>query len=230
MARISKAEQAEIARLRRNALAKVNRLNKLGIDNLPQVPKITSNWSRKDVNQAKQFLKSFTNRANQRWQFVDTGSGNYINKQTYGQIKREQNRVNRIFENANKRFDKLPYTLLGETKPTGRFVRDADDKEDARRYTRTTFTSQQEAAEYLARLKSINRRTITETDEALKENYIKAVFNVHGSDGEILINKIRNMSTRDFIKKYYTSDISVKSVYTEEDRGGELEKLLAYFE
>lgn len=232
MARITKAEQAEIQRLRRNALAKIRRLVKKGVDRneLPQIPKLDTTMSRSSINAAKSFLRSF-NSTSTRWQFVFTDDG-YITKRTANEIRRQQDRANRILRRAATQFDNQPYRLLSESGiKSYRNVKLDSSKERIKEYTRKirSFRNEADARRYLERLLGIGPQYNEKLQTQLRDNFIKAVQNVHGANADDVVSAVSNMSLEEFAEKYYTSDVTIAYVYTDAEREGALEELRSYF-
>lgn len=231
MARITKREAAEIARLRRNAQAKVRRLAARGVTNLPTIIPINGSMSRQKVNQAKDFLRSFTNRANQSWQFVKQGEI-YTTKKQANAIKREQKRVNSLIAKRSKRYDNLPYRIGGELTPSiDRRVAEYRNEGMPRFYSKEYFKSQGELTRYLERLRNFDPNWLEAADETWRENTIKAIEDQFSpEERKELVERIKNLSIEEFTLAMSTQDISIAYIYTDADMEGELERLLDYFD
>ena len=90
--RITKADRSEFAKLTANARRKVKRINKnYGIDLTSEVtlPKIQSFQTRKQYNQWKEQVQSFTNRANLDYQYVKNPFGTVASKKELNEMKRK---------------------------------------------------------------------------------------------------------------------------------------------
>lgn len=238
MARITKAEAAEIARLRRNAQAKVRRLAKLGVstDLLPAIPKVDSSQSRAQVNRTKAVLKGFTDRGNERWQYVQLDSGAVVPKKYITEYEKEKARVNSLIKKREDRFKDEPFKLLSE-RGTGlggyRTVGEDSVQENARYYSKDarSFKTLNDLIAQTERLKKYNEDWLQQHDEQWRENTIKAIENVYGKESVSgLVDYIREMNIKEFVYLMTTQDINIGYVYTDSQQDSALEELKQYFE
>ena len=119
--RITKADRSEFAKLTANARRKVKRINKnYGIDLTSEVtlPKIQTFQTRKQYNQWKEQVQSFTNRANLDYQYVKNAFGTVASKKELNEMKRKtkiaQERAKRLISGQ---VDK-PWIFKGQVRST----------------------------------------------------------------------------------------------------------------
>ena len=119
--RITKADRSEYAKLTANARRKVKRINKnYGIDLTSEVtlPKIQSFQTRKQYNQWKEQVQSFTNRANLDYQYVKNPFGTVASKKELNEMKRKtriaQDRARKLISGQ---IDK-PWIVKGKVRAT----------------------------------------------------------------------------------------------------------------
>ena len=119
--RITKADRSEYAKLTANARRKVKRINKnYGIDLTSEVtlPKIQSFQTRKQYNQWKEQVQSFTNRANLDYQYVKNPFGTVASKKELNEMKRKtriaQDRARKLISGQ---IDK-PWIVKGKVRST----------------------------------------------------------------------------------------------------------------
>ena len=119
--RITKADRSEFAKLTANARRKVKRINKnYGIDLTSEVtlPKIQSFQTRKQYNQWKEQVQSFTNRANLDYQYVKNPFGTVASKKELNEMKRKTKVVqDRARKLISGQIDK-PWIFKNEVKAT----------------------------------------------------------------------------------------------------------------
>ena len=119
--RITKADRSEFAKLTANARRKVKRINKnYGIDLTSEVtlPKIQSFQTRKQYNQWKEQVQSFTNRANLDYQYVKNPFGTVASKKELNEMKRMTKVVqDRARKLISGQIDK-PWIFKNEVKAT----------------------------------------------------------------------------------------------------------------
>lgn len=237
MARITKNEAKEIARLQKSAKAKVARLKKKGLsdEQIPRIPQIDTSMSRAEVNEIKSNLASFINRSNQRWQFIETDTGAFIPKTVANKIQREQKRVNKLITDATERNANKPYVVKSEQGRLGtaRTVKTDGMLEAPRLYTReiTSLKSMAEARNYMQRLEGFTSDWLDKHDVQWRENTIKALRTVYSPEEiEELVDSINALSLPDFVKAMETQDISIAYIYTDADRENEIQRLLSYFD
>ena len=119
--RITKADRSEFAKLTANARRKVKRINKnYGIDLTSEVtlPKIQTFQTRKQYNQWKEQVQSFTNRANLDYQYVKNPFGTVASKKELNEMKRKTKVVqDRARKLISGQIDK-PWIFKNEVKAT----------------------------------------------------------------------------------------------------------------
>lgn len=219
MAKITRKEYDDIRRLKRNAQAKIRRLSRLGVSDLPQLPAINKNISRAELREYRKTFKSFTDRKNLRWQYVKTEGGALLSKGVRDEILAEQKRVNKLISKHSARFDKLesklsPGTSVGEQR--------SSVKGDNRYYKKNpeTFKNNQDAVEYLNRLKSIDRSVLDVSDARFKDNFVTSVKRVFGeTEASELINLIGGLSDERFVQIVTVTGIDIAAIYTDDIDG-----------
>lgn len=119
--RLTKADRAEFAKLTTSARRKANRIRKnYGIDLSSDVslPKIETFRTRKQYNQWKEQVQSFTNRANLDYQFVKNPFGTVASKKELNEMKRKtkiaQERARKLISGQ---IDK-PWLMKGKVRAT----------------------------------------------------------------------------------------------------------------
>ena len=119
--RLTKADRAEFAKLTTSARRKANRIRKnYGIDLSSDVslPKIDTFRTRKQYNQWKEQVQSFTNRANFDYQFVKNPFGTVASKKELNEMKRKtkiaQERARKLISGQ---MDK-PWIFKGQVRST----------------------------------------------------------------------------------------------------------------
>lgn len=227
MARITKKERSEIARLRRNAQAKIRRNVAKGVDPnmMPPVPKITAQNTRQEINALKAQLKDFLNPANLDYQYVVNYLGLTFTKRQANQVKRAQNAANRMAEKERTKYDDEVYRIISEEKqnirPTARTVGQDRIKEKSRPFTRSidSFKSFDEFAKYFEKIQMYSDpRFYTQRNIRYKENFIAALQNVFGDDAVHIVYKVENMPLETFVRLTHTTDIlNFNYVYSPEE-------------
>lgn len=220
---------------RKAALAKVKRLEKQGIThtNIPDFSIVPT--TRKERNQYIATAERFTNRAVQKYQYVNTPSGVYT-KAEVNQFKRAQSAANRALDRQEKRQGKLEYRMISEEAQgidpgIKRTVKEDRYNLKSFRYTKRleNFKTREEFLSYVNRLQ--NFRQIQEDRQAVyKENYIKALENVFGADANQIIEGVRNTSDSEFADLAISTDIgNIDFVYEGAGYFERLEYLSAFF-
>ena len=103
--RITKRDEEEYRRLRRNTKAKINRVKKnYGVDLEDEIPlpDLSSFETRKEFNEWKELQKSFTNIGNTEYQFVKNPYGVVASKRDIYKITQDTKQAQRI---ARKKID-----------------------------------------------------------------------------------------------------------------------------
>lgn len=238
--RITKKELAEIQRLNKNARAKLRRIEKrYGIREDISVKAPKTFTSRKELNAYKKQLRDFTNRYNQRYQYVKTDEG-AVTRDVYNELKRKVKEVNRERARAYKEISRRPVTVAGEEIPgfdvglraEMRFRERGSLYEQFKPITLDigTFRSREQAQRYLEKLEE-HRKRIPDLKKQYKENYILAIQHTFGRMGKDLVAEIRKMPVNTFIEKVAVSDEygEIGVFYAEGDIKGRHEQLLSFF-
>lgn len=119
--RIRQKDIEEYQRLKRNTRAKIRRVRqKYGIDLSGDIdlPPIESFQTRDEFNAWKERQRSFTNRANLRYQFEKNVHGVVASKALLREIEGKTKEAQRIYDEEMKRLNKLPFIQRGEIQGT----------------------------------------------------------------------------------------------------------------
>lgn len=214
--RITKNDKHEYRRLVRNTRAKIRRVGKkYGIDLSEQIdiPSLESFKHRVDFNKFKERMHSFTNRGNKDYQFVK-------NKYGVSASKAELNRIEKDTKTAQERQQALiddlkgrpvysqgekdgsiseNIRLMGEGDATGIHVpKDFDfDKIKSRK-------------ELEHKAETMKERTKPgyneEKKEVMQDNLIELMEQALGSDGEEVVNYLKNSSAEQFYQLFVSID------------------------
>lgn len=222
MARITKTEKQEIARLRKNYLAKRARLVKLGVDDslIPAIPIPTTAMPRAQVNAIKSQMRSFTSRSNLHYQFKKVNEDLVVSKAQINELKRLQRRANIVSMKAykrNLRAEFLPLSERGWALPGAhRTVESERLKKPPRGYTRRieTFRTHYELMEYMEHLQRHIDRGLEYYDNIWRENTIKALIDSFGETQTLLlVKRLRAMPLDEFVFMMETQDIDLNYFY-----------------
>lgn len=215
--RISKNDRKEYARLVRNAKAKIRRTlknHKVDLHGEVHLPSsIDSFTTRKEFNEWKEDIQSFTNRYNLRYQFVTNKYGVTTDKATIAGIQRRRRReqnvarqeINRIKDEQVKVHGKPHATvgqrmqLLGESEIAGVTVPKDFKFDEVRDKGRL-----QEIIE--VGKKRQYPKYYDERKERMKDNFIVALSDSFNNEADELIERIYNMMGDDFYHVYITNE------------------------
>lgn len=240
--RITKKELAEIQRLNRNARAKLRRVEKrYGIREEITVKAPKTFTSRKELNAYKAQLRSFTNRYNQRYQYVKTDEG-AVTRDVYNELKRKVKEVNRLRAQEYKRLKKMPVTVAGEKIPgfdvalraEMRFAERGSLYEQFKpiRLNINTFQSPEQARRYLEKLEH-HKAYVPKLKQLYQDNYCLALERHFGKRlSKDLIEQVQKMDNEKFLKRVALSDEygEIRVIYDLNELELYHDKLLLFFQ
>lgn len=239
--RIRKKDKREYRRLRKNAQEKIRRVqNKYGVDLRDQVrlPSIESFETRKEFNQWKKQIKSFTNPANLDYQFRMNKQGVVATKKEIQQAKRHTKQAQRLADRVKKKFKDKPYYAGGKQhgtygkqqqmmgRPTyGGIIRPKDfNFEDIE--TRHRFEQKAETME-----KRANKDFYKEQMSQMQSNFIDAMYKQFNSDAEETVQRIRQIPSQKFYQMVMMYDeMDFEFVYSEFQQQKVLERINSYID
>lgn len=240
--RITKKEQAEIQRLNKNARAKLKRIeNRYGIREDIRVKAPKTFTSRKELNAYKKNLRDFTNRYNQRYQYVKTDEG-AVTRDVYNELKRKVKDVNHLRAQEYKRLKNIPVTVAGEPIPGYDVALRAEIRFRERgslyeqfkpiKLNINTFSSPEQARRYLTRLEE-HKSIIPKLKQLYQDNYVLALERHFGERlSADLVEQIKKMPNGTFMQKVALSDEfgEIKTIYGLNELVQYHNQLLSFFE
>lgn len=225
--RITKNDREEYNRLARNAKSKISRIkNKYGVDlsGEIEVPKIDSFASRAEFNQFKERAKSFTNRNNTKYQFVENKFGVVASKKEINKIKRDTEKAQRVAKKLTKEATNKPFIAGGKQqgtvgqqmkqmgKPDTAGIVIPNDFDFNKIRTRKQLKAKAESMEGRSEPGFFDKRM-----EQMKTNFIDALNKTFNSDAHGVAERIEIMSARDFYEMYLTiNEFKFAAIYINE--------------
>lgn len=211
----------------RNAKAKIGRIkNKFGIDLTSEisVPKLENFKTRAEFNAFKEQARSFTNRHNTKYQFVENKFGVVASKREINKIKRDTERAQRVARKLTKEAVNKPFIAGGKVqgtvgqqmmqmgKPdTAGIVIPRDFDFDKVR-TRTQLKAKAESMQERSSPQFFDKRM-----QQMRDNFVEALNKTFNSDAHGIAERIKNMSARDFYEMYLTvKEFKFASIYINE--------------
>jgi hypothetical protein len=203
-----KKRSSEYARLRRNAMNKLKRIqDKFGVDESANVriPEKSDFTSLKDYNNWKQEIQSFTNRSNTRFQYEKNEHDVVATKKEINQLKRQTKKAQEIAKKKIKSLEKLPYfnkeeqigtvgdkyTLLKKPNPTGVTVPPDFDFNEVDSYDRLQDLKEQ-------REKRADPEFFSERDKTFMGNFLRSLYGSLNDYADPVADKILQMEPSDF--------------------------------
>jgi hypothetical protein len=201
----------------KNSKAKVKRtFQKYGIDLTEEVtiPSLDSFQTREEFNKWKEKTGSFTNRNNQRFQFVKNEHGVVASKSLLNEISRNRNREIRVAEQKLKDMENKPVYHKGElVSRQGLEILKLAGPDRAGIHIPKQFNFKDVRSR--GRLDDLLKTTRKRADpnffdkrtSKMHEVFIEELEKAFNSDSNWLVDKIKSMSPDDFIDMYkmYTS-------------------------
>lgn len=231
MAKINKKEKAALQKLNQSANRKKVNIRKnynMMVDVEVKTLKELQSMSRKEINDYKENLKSFTNRYNLNYQYVKNEDGETIGtKLDVQRFERGKALVNRQKKEREARLKKTKFTVAGRDTGITAYdygiIGDPDRREnqikaDPKKLDRETFQ------EWLEKLDG--GKYMDDLNEQWRQNYITGLENVFGAQAWKLIGHINNMDIKDFIKMAEGEKFaSIEYIYDPAEMGIRMRKI-----
>jgi len=244
--RITKKDKAEFQRLSKNAKSKIRRTKKnYGVDvsNVVDTSKnIESFKTRKEFNEWKKSVNSFTNRGNLNYQFMKNKHGLVITKKTFQEAMRNEKIGNKYAKQKKKEFMDRPFYSNGEKQLlTVAQYQSMFKRPDILGYENPmsfNFENIDRPSRLNRKLENLERRAQPNyydiRMEQMKINYTVALRKTFNSDADFLIEKMESIPAQDFYEMYLMFDeMNFDYHYTEEDESptsGRLGMINSYVE
>lgn len=212
--KLSAKQQSEVRRLNKSISNKKSRIKKeFGVELQIKTKPIKEFGSRKEYNEFVKQSKNFIDRRNFR--YVKNPHGVVLRREEYEQIKKDVENINRRNKRKLNKIDKKTFTSRGKKTdtrvidrrlmldPRYDYLRDMDFK---KRWQ--TLQTAQDVENYAEKAANRARDEYElETQNLFKNNYIKSLQNVFGSNANAIIEKVNEMSPEEFEQLYLTEDI-----------------------
>lgn len=212
--KLSAKQQSEVRRLNKSISNKKSRIKKeFGVELQIKTKPIKEFGSRKEYNEFVKQSKKFIDRRNFR--YVKNPHGVVLRREEYEQIKKDVEKINRRNKRKLNKIDKKTFTSRGKKTdtrvidrrlmldPRYDYLRDMDFK---KRWQ--TLQTAQDVENYAEKAANRARDEYElETQNLFKNNYIKSLQNVFGSNVNAIIEKVNEMSPEEFEQLYLTEDI-----------------------
>lgn len=212
--KLSAKQQSEVRRLNKSISNKKSRIKKeFGVELQIKTKPIKEFGSRKEYNEFVKQSKNFIDRRNFR--YVKNPHGVVLRREEYEQIKKDVEKINRRNKRKLNKIDKKTFTSRGKKTdtrvidrrlmldPRYDYLRDMDFK---KRWQ--TLQTAQDVENYAEKAANRARDEYElETQNLFKNNYIKSLQNVFGSNANAIIEKVNEMSPEEFEQLYLTEDI-----------------------
>ncbi|HSH24519.1 MAG TPA: hypothetical protein VLA13_03160 [Massilibacterium sp.] len=210
--RIREVDKQEYQRLVRNTRAKIRRVEKnYGVDISDEVniPTLESFQTRKQFNEWKQDMQSFTNRHNLNYQYQKNKYGVVASKAQLNKIERDTRRAIYLAEERKKEMENRPFYQGGEQVSTvGQRMQHMKDPDIPGTYAPEPFDfdqvkTQQRVSDLLrSRERMADPEDYDKKREQMKDNFTTMLAKNFNSDADELIDKISKMSSKDFLDLY----------------------------
>lgn len=212
--KLSAKQQSEVRRLNKSISNKKSRIKKeFGVELQIKTKPIKEFGSRKEYNEFVKQSKKFIDRRNFR--YVKNPHGVVLRREEYEQIKKDVEKINRRNKRKLNKIDKKTFTSRGKKTdtrvidrrlmldPRYDYLRDMDFKKRWK-----TLQTAQDVENYAEKAANRARDEYElETQNLFKNNYIKSLQNVFGSNANAIIEKVNEMSPEEFEQLYLTEDI-----------------------
>lgn len=212
--KLSAKQQSEVRRLNKSISNKKSRIKKeFSVELQIKTKPIKEFGSRKEYNEFVKQSKKFIDRRNFR--YVKNPHGVVLRREEYEQIKKDVEKINRRNKRKLNKIDKKTFTSRGKKTdtrvidrrlmldPRYDYLRDMDFK---KRWQ--TLQTAQDVENYAEKAANRARDEYElETQNLFKNNYIKSLQNVFGSNANAIIEKVNEMSPEEFEQLYLTEDI-----------------------
>lgn len=228
--------QAEVRRVNKLVQNKQSRLrvNKgLEVQGVETV-RYTQFNSRREINR---YLKQMNQFLEKKADFrVTNEKGTELHYSEVQQIERTINRVNRKKQEQWNKYKDLPYKHKGE--PTGLTVEQVADPDigighpkfaDFKpiKFNPGRFRSEKEFRDWASDKERVyGGDWLSRRNESYRDNYLDAVRNNLGNDGDELYERVENMPLDEFMTMYYTeNNANIRFVYDKVARNSKIKEL-----
>ena len=210
--RISSKDKSEYNKLKNRVKSKINRtLKNYGVNliNEISIPDLSDFQTRKEYNDWKKKASSFTNRANQHYQFKKNDFGVVVSKAELAQTKREYDRAVRLAKDRQKKIENL------DLKFQGKVIGKVKQREVLFSHPETVdmpepfnFDKIRDRKHFERRREQYKKRAsgnyFKEADDRMKDNFIRSVEGSFGSTEfvEEVIEKLRALPSDIFYELY----------------------------
>lgn len=227
--RITERDKKEYARLVRNTRAKIRRTQKnYGIDLSGEVelPKLEEFSTRKEFNEWKERVGSFTNRYNLRYQFVKNEYDVVASKSQLMKIERDTKRAQRIADEELKKVQDKPVFQGGKqfgTVGQRTLHMSTPDVTGIHRPSDFDFSKVRNQQRLEDLQESMEKRAYPEyydwRKEQLKMNFMKMLEETFNSDADDVVDKLADIPPDDFYEMYlmYPSEFNFDIYYLDDD-------------
>lgn len=213
--RIRGVDRELIQSLNKRISSKKSRLRKKGIEIEGfETQGVTTFNTRAEFNAYVQRMESFANPHNLSHQYVKTANDLVLTKKEIYEYERQIKRINALKARKQKEIEKLEVTTLGAG--TGATVGEMAGYVGNKKYGGLTpltknidvFQSREHFKKYMTNLKeNFKGDFIKKRDALYKENYLKAIENIHGKDNK-LYKIVDKTSLKNFMNLYYTENLA----------------------
>lgn len=225
----------------RNTKAKIRRTHKnYGVDLSDEIdiPSIENFKTRKEYNEWKEKVDSFTNRNNLNYQFKKNDYGVVASKKELNQIERATKQAQRVADELREKANKKPFISGGKEQGTvGQRMLQMGRPNTAGIYRPPDFDfdkirSKKQLEEKKKNMEErSNPNFIDERAERLKQNYYETLEKFFNSDADDLIDRIKEIPADDFFELFLQFDeFQFDFLYTEEQSQNTLNKLMSVIE
>lgn len=234
--RVSQKDLKEYNKLNKSVKAKIARTKKnYGIDLRGEVMTDLplEMFTRKMFNVWKEKASSFTNRANQNYQFVKNEHGVTATKKEVNELKKEIKKAQKVAKEKIKKIEKN----IPSVKERNVFMKEPThgiyvpkDLNFGQFRSRRDFEKRVQTMQEKANPKYYDERT-----RKMQENYIKSLEETFNSDSDELVGMIREMSSDEFYDLYLREGemqfrLFYVGEYTGQDPTDTIEELMSYVE
>lgn len=177
------------------------------------LPTLSAFQNRKQFNEWKQEVSSFTNRNNQNYQYKKNEHGVVATKATLNEIERNTKRAQRIAEQTKKKMKDKPFISGGEVvgtvgerqrmmaRPTMTGFGKPVTFDFNKIHTQSELMKRKETMKKKADPAYYNKRS-----ERMKELYIEGIAEKFNSDADSLVKKLKEMPADDFYVMFQIFD------------------------
>lgn len=215
--RISENDKKEYARLVRNARSKIRRTLKnhnVNLENEVSLPKNIGEFeSRDEFNKWKNEVSSFTNRSNQRYQFVTNKHKMTLSKSEIHHIEVKRRREQHFAREEIKRVKDLKVKQDGKEFATveQRTLHFSESDVTGVTVPRDFDFEKVVSKSHLNQILDVGERRqdpkyYDQRKEKMKDNFINGIIDSFDSESDELVERLKKMSASDFYLLYLTNE------------------------